>query len=569
MKWHIGVLAIIFFSTLSVAAAVPVHVLVLHSYHSELPWTKGFDEGLHDAQAQYPELQYYTEYLDASRVGDSLSHQQWAEYLRAKYHSVKIDAIISESGPAANILYSYPELFGPIPQVMYSPVPHKTANYQLSVTPQIEAAIIGTAKLAIAQNPKAKKAIIIDGGNPATGSTIKLLHETLNGYGVDVQTVSNFTLPEIQDYLSTCKPNSMAFYTLVLRDRTGKKFIPQEVLDKLAEVSAIPIYTFWGTLADSGSTGGTMLDAQVIAYEGIKAILNYLTTGEFGTKYGTTQTYINWKLLKRYKISPRTIPQNAIILNRPEPFLVKYYVETVTVVSILFILGFIIMFIQFRRNLAINRQLCIKAEELQNALKEKELLYNEMNNRIKNNLTILSSMIILQINEIKNKTTKQQLENVVGRLQTLALVHEELSNKKHIKETNIHGSLQALILQVFNTMSSEPAEKQLLMDIDEIKMENRDAIACCLIVHELLTNAIKFAFPHGASGTIHVVLKKLLNQEVALSVSDSGIGIPSSYSMETDAKLGLKIVRLLVKQLGGSLEIRNAGGAVFLIKFRI
>jgi len=108
-----------------------------------------------------------------------------------------------------------------------------------------------------------------------------------------------------------------------------------------------------------------------------------------------------------------------------------------------------------------------------------------------------------------------------------------------------------------------------LPPVATIKMENRDAIACCLIVHELLTNAIKFAFPHGASGTIHVVLKKLLNQELALSVSDSGIGIPSSYSMETDAKLGLKIVRLLVKQLGGSLEIRNAGGAVFLIKFRI
>jgi len=569
MKWHIGVLTVIFFSTLSVVAAVPVHVLVLHSYHSDLPWTKGFDEGLHDAQAQYPELQYYTEYLDTSRVGSSLSHQQWAEYLRTKYHSVEIDIIISESGPAANLLHAYPELFGPIPQVIYSPVPHKTAGYQLSVTPQIEAAIVGTAKLAIAQNPKAKKAIIIDGGNPATDSTIKILHEALKGYNVDVQTVSNFTLPEIQEYLSTCKPNSIAFYTLVLRDRTGKKFVPQEVLAKLAERSAIPIYTFWGTLTDSGSTGGTMLDAQTIAYEGMKVAVNYLKTGEFGNKYGTTQTYINWKLLKRYGISPRTIPRNATILNKPEPFFIRYYVETVTVVSILFILGFIIMLIQFRRNLAINRQLCIKAEEIENALKEKEILYNEMNNRIKNNLTILSSMIILQINEMKDEATKQQLENVVGSLQTLALVHEELSNKKHLKETNIHGSLQALILQVFNAMSSGPAEKRLLIDIDEIKMENRDAIACCLIVHELLTNAIKYAFPNGASGTIHVVLKKLLTQEVALSVSDSGIGIPSSYSIETDAKLGLKIVKLLVKQLGGSLEIRNADGAVFLIKFRI
>lgn len=569
MNRLIGVSLIIIFSSVTAVIAEPVDVLVLHSYYSDLPWTKGFREGLHDAQIEHPELRYHTEYLDASRIGESLTHQQWAGYLKLKYQSVKIDVIIGDSGPAAALIYAYPELFGPVPQVIYSPVPHVTKRYQLSLNPQIQAAVAETTRIAVEQNPEADEAIVINGGNPATRSTLEYLYAVLEEYNVEVQEVSDFTLGELQNLLQTCDSDSIVFYTLVFSDRSGERFVPRKVLEELSEVSVAPIYTFWGTLAGSGIIGGTMIDARVAAYEAMKAGVNYLERRSFGDAYGTTQTYMDWSALKRYGVNPRRIPAGTVILNKPDPFFIKYYKETVTVVSFLFLIGFIIMVVLFQRNLAINRRLTIQGAKLRDALSEKTILYKEMNNRIKNNLSILSSMISLQISEIEDEASREQLRNAAGRLRTLALVHEELSSDQYTTRIYIREYLRSLVLQVFDAISSEPAEEHLRIDIDEIGVENKNAVACGLIVHELLTNALRFAFPGYSLGTIHVTLRKLSDHNAELTVADSGIGIPPGFRLESDAKLGLKIVQSLVKQLNGSIEIRNADGAVFDIRFDI
>ena len=96
------------FSALS-AAAEPVKILVLHSYYCSLPWTQGFRRGLEEAAFNYPEIQYHTEYMDNSRLIKPLTGNEWFEYLTSKYQSVGIDVIIADSGPAAKLIYDYPE----------------------------------------------------------------------------------------------------------------------------------------------------------------------------------------------------------------------------------------------------------------------------------------------------------------------------------------------------------------------------------------------------------------------------------------------------------------------------
>lgn len=551
------------------AYAEAINILALHSYHDGLPWTQEFREGLRQAQIEHPEINYYTEYLDAARTGESLTDGQWAEYLVTKYRSTRIDVIIGESGPAADLVSTYPELFGPIPQVIYSPTPRETPPFLLAMRPQIGAAITGTAEIALAQNPDARTAIVINGGNPATSSTLEILYSALDEADIEIEELKDFTIAELRDRLENGDPHAIVFYTLVFRDSTGERFVPREVLEDLSELSAAPIYTFWGTFVGAGAVGGTMIDGRVAAYEAVRASLDYIWNGSFGGDYGTTQTHIDWSVLKAHGIGTDTIPPDSIVANRPEPFFVTYYVESVTVASILLLFAFLVVFILLRRNLTANRQLRVRSEELRKALEQKDILFREMNNRIKNNLAILTSLLFLQIDELSDERQRLQFQNFVGRLRTLALVHEELSREEAITETNTREFLNSLILQVLNAMKPEPTERWLRIEIEEIRMENKNAIACGLIVHELFTNAIRFAFPANDSGTIHVRLARRIEGEIELTVKDSGTGFPQSFDVDLDAGLGLKIVRSLVHQLNGSLDLRNADGAMVAVTFRV
>ena len=563
--------ALLFFAVFSAIplSADPVEVVVLHSYGNSFPWTRGFQDGLNAARAEHSEINYHIEYLEAAALGNSMTGQQWVEYLKLKYRTVGVDAVIGDSGAAASLLYGYPEIFGEIPQVIYTPVKHETKDYQLSLYPKIETAVTQTVRIALRQNPSAGKAIIINGGNPATAATLEYLYSALEKSGVAAETVSGFTIPELKKKIKNCDSDSIIFYTLVMNDSTGARFVPKQVLEEVSDISPAPVYSFWGTLMDSGIAGGTMIDARTAAYEAVSAVIHYIAAGEFGDDYGTIQTYTDWEALKRYGISPGTIPADAVVINKPEPFLVRYYVETATAASLILLAGFIVVLVLLRRNLSYSRQLDAKRMDLQDALEEKSVLYIEMNNRIKNNLTLLSSMVLLQIGELGEGASREHLENVFGRLQALALIHEELSNNEQIIKSSINDYLRSLIMEVFNTMTAESDNLHLEIDIADVRMENKTAVACGLIINELLINAIKYAFPDNISGKISISLSETDDNIVELSVSDSGVGLPSYFNLESDVKLGLKIVKSLVEQLGGSLDIHSNTGVFFFIRFSI
>ena len=550
-------------------SAEPTDILVLNSYHGSLPWSMDFYRGLQSAKSEFPDIEYHIEYMESDKAENGLTEQQWAEYLLVKYNSIGIDAIIGDTTPAADFICAYPELFGQIPQVFYTSEYCETEDYQFSLQPQIKKAVLGTIRIAMAQNPEAKKAVVINGGSSSIKAAHTYLMSTLSELDIETEEYSDFTLEEIHQLIQNCNPNDIVFYTLIFNDRTGKQFVPRRVLTELSAVSAAPIYSFWGALAGSGCVGGLMIDASTAADEAVKAAVEYLDTGTFSEYYTTTKTYIDWRALKNHHISPSTIPADAVVLNKPKAFFITYYKETVTIVSFIFLVGFVAMMFLLRRNQINTNKLSNQSKELKQALLEKEVLYNEMNNRIKNNLLLLSGVISLQLNELDDKSPRQQIENVIGRLKTLALVHEELSNQKHIKKTNVSEYLRSLISEIFNTMTTESSEDKLTIDIDDVMMDNKNSVACGLIVNELLTNAIKYSYLDGTFGIITVKLKRSSEDKAELSVSDSGSGLPANFNLESDSKLGLKIVQSLVKQLHGTLSVRNNNGAVFRILFKL
>jgi hypothetical protein len=138
-----------------------VDVLVLHSFGSDLPWTQSLQAGLRRTRMDHPELRFFVEYMDASRRVESLTHEDWAVYLQAKYANVRFDAAIADSEAAAALLLEYPDLFGVVPTLLFSEDQIVTPPHQRTLVPAFSTSARSTARLALEQNPGAQTAVLI------------------------------------------------------------------------------------------------------------------------------------------------------------------------------------------------------------------------------------------------------------------------------------------------------------------------------------------------------------------------------------------------------------------------
>lgn len=199
--------------------------------------------------------------------------------------------------------------------------------------------------------------------------------------------------------------------------------------------------------------------------------------------------------------------------------------------------------------------------EVAKSLKEKELLLEEVNHRVKNNLQLISSLLHLQESKVNGETASILLDSR-NRIKSIALVHQILYQSKDFLHIDVNNFLRKLAQSTLETYNS----KNVLIDFDieEIPLEINMAIPCGLIVNELITNALKHAFIKKA-GKIILSLK-LKDNKIELTVKDDGIGIPDNFILE-EKSLGLKLVKSLTNQLEGNLCYVKGNGTTFKITF--
>lgn len=210
----------------------------------------------------------------------------------------------------------------------------------------------------------------------------------------------------------------------------------------------------------------------------------------------------------------------------------------------------------------------IKAEmQIQHSLKEKEILLREIHHRVKNNLQTISSLLDLQSENIKDKNILNVFKSSQSRIRSMALIHERLYKSENLSRIKAREYINSLIDHLESTYIIKTESVKIHKDISNIYLNLDVAIPCGLIINELVSNSMKYAFPKNRAGSISVALKVHDEKHLTLIVEDTGIGIPSEINFKDLSSLGLQLVDLLCKQLSGNLSVNKSGGTSFKITF--
>jgi PAS domain S-box-containing protein len=200
------------------------------------------------------------------------------------------------------------------------------------------------------------------------------------------------------------------------------------------------------------------------------------------------------------------------------------------------------------------------------SLEEKEILLREIHHRVKNNLQIISSLLNIQSNYIKDEEDLELLRESQTRIKSMAIIHEGLYKSNDFTHINFKDYIHSLIHYISVHYNVSP--KILInVDVKNVMLNIETAVPCGLIINELVTNSIKHAFPNGSGGKIKVSLNSKMGI-CSLRVSDNGIGFPGNIDFRKTSTLGLRLVNILSNQLDGNIELDNSPGTEFIINFK-
>jgi len=187
---------------------------------------------------------------------------------------------------------------------------------------------------------------------------------------------------------------------------------------------------------------------------------------------------------------------------------------------------------------------------------------------VKNNMQVVSALLVLQSKKTKDRKILEMFRDSEHRIKTMALIHEKLYQSRSFGTIDLAEYLTRLIQYLFRSYEERSAGVTLDLDVREISLDIDTALPCSLIINELVSNSLKYAFPDGKGGKISIRVTKDEGPVYTLEIRDDGIGLPADLDLETTETLGLRLVHgLAVSQLGGSIETGKGEGTSFIIRF--
>jgi PAS domain S-box-containing protein len=206
-------------------------------------------------------------------------------------------------------------------------------------------------------------------------------------------------------------------------------------------------------------------------------------------------------------------------------------------------------------------------ELIRTSLREKEALLKEIHHRVKNNLQVVSSLLGLQSRSVADPEMRKMFQESQDRIHSMALLHESLYQSQNLSRVDFPEYIRQLAAHLFHSYGVGLDRIHLFTDLDRLSLGLDAAVPCGLIINELVSNSLKYAFPEGRCGEIRIELRGHADGTARLLVADNGVGLRAGVDWVNARSLGLRLVRVLAEQLGGKIEVNSEAGTEVRVAF--
>ena len=189
------------------------------------------------------------------------------------------------------------------------------------------------------------------------------------------------------------------------------------------------------------------------------------------------------------------------------------------------------------------------------------MLMKEVHHRVKNNLQIISSLLDMQSMSIKDSTAAEAIKESKNRVQSMALIHQNLYHDGNIRGIKIDDYLKHLAHSLFDSYNIDSNKTKLVTDIEPLYLDVDTVVPLGIIVNELITNSIKYAFTTAPGGQVSILLKSQ-HEQLFFQIKDSGKGFPADWTPDSNRSFGYQLIKAFAKKLKARLNVYNDGGAV-------
>ncbi|NVO03382.1 MAG: PAS domain S-box protein [Bacteroidetes bacterium] len=208
-----------------------------------------------------------------------------------------------------------------------------------------------------------------------------------------------------------------------------------------------------------------------------------------------------------------------------------------------------------------------KEKELEAQIKEKEVLLKEVHHRVKNNLQVIVSMLNLQSHSVSEEKTQILIHEMQNRVRSMALIHDNIYKSKSYTDINFADYIERLTFDLFQNYNIDSKKVKLKITCEELTFDISKAISLGLILNEIISNSLKFAFPNGKKGEVKISLSKKENGQIELIASDNGIGIKGNVDFDNVESLGLLLIGTLSQQIDAEMNFDQSKGTKYSFSF--
>ncbi|KKM70177.1 hypothetical protein LCGC14_1443360 [marine sediment metagenome] len=503
------------------------HVLFINSTNQDMPWHKSVDSGLRKKLIERSfSYELFVENMDVNRFDEANQKQLMKDYLKQKYKNKHIDIIVTQSPSAAVLLSQLDDFFINAPRIYLEP------GAQFSLPESTNGAVI-QAKLDYAQatasavnlmKPK-KLIVILDTKNDIGMSFYRGLFSVINrdfSY-LDVEKWFDLSMPELLTRIKNAPDDSIILFTPIFRYYDNKSLSPYQLVERLAEVSSAPVFSYWEVLLGSGVVGGYVLSGEKIGARIADSIILYNENKSLSAISGEELSVYayDWRQLNKFDIASQSLPEKSII-SYYEP---TYFEQNKTLIysatAIIFILSSFLVFVLFlnQRRIQLLKELDEekqrlesrvdqRTEELLQAKEEAEKLTSAKSEFLANmshEIRTPMSGIIGLTNILLEKGLPGEYEHYLNKIkyssdQLLVVINDILDFSK-IESGNINleefpFSVNSVVDYIKATFDELAQSKGITFDIvigEEVKLNLiGDVVRINQVLLNLCSNAIKF-----------------------------------------------------------------------------